>query len=103
MLFVVCINHGGRRRTVVVNVEAGVGKPKPSASAIGNERAHYTIPSADNAPYPDVILYRSGVHPFLYASVRTEPGQASWPTPVPTNISNDESNLNTGRLPDGRV
>ena len=89
--------------SAVVTVKAGVGKPKPSKSVIGNERAHYTVPSKDNASYPDVILYRSGANPFLYASVRAEPGQASWPTPVPTNISNDESNLNTGRLPDGRV
>eukprot|EP00040_Diaphanoeca_grandis_P018939 m.99701 g.99701 ORF g.99701 m.99701 type:complete len:474 (+) comp27180_c1_seq2:174-1595(+) len=77
---------------------------KHSSTAIGNERAHYVVPSNNSsATLPDVILYRSGLVPQLFASVRTTPGQKSWPTPQLTNIPNDESNLNTGALPDGRV
>eukprot|EP00041_Stephanoeca_diplocostata_P019697 m.428250 g.428250 ORF g.428250 m.428250 type:complete len:491 (+) comp21375_c0_seq4:217-1689(+) len=75
-------------------------------SVIGNERAHYTIPISANtngSGVPDVILYRSGTLPVLLASVRTQPGQKAWPQPVATNIPNDESNLNAGALPDGRV
>ena len=73
------------------------------SSVIGNERTHYVVPPGNNASLPDVILYRSGSNPFLFASVRHSPGQASWPAPVATNIPNDESNLNAGSLPDGRV
>jgi len=79
-----------------------LGRPHPK-SLIGNERTHYSVPPGGNASIPDVILYRSGTTPFLWASVRTEPGQASWPEPVETNIGNDESNLNAGLLPDGRI
>jgi hypothetical protein len=40
---------------------------------------------------------------YLYASMRTEPGIHNWLPPVITNIPNDESNLNAGPLPDGRI
>ena len=76
---------------------------KKSPSAVGNERAHYVVPPGNLTALPDVILYRSGCHPFMYASVRTTPGQHAWPSPSLTNIPNDESNLNAGRLPDDRV
>jgi hypothetical protein len=77
--------------------------PKPG-SAVGNERTHYVMPNVSSAAR-DVILYRSGEVPFLYASVRSGPDvtQSAWAQPVLTNIPNDESNLNSGPLPDGRV
>jgi hypothetical protein len=50
---------------------------------------------------------------FLWASYRAnktavsgqgpETQQRAWGAPVLTNLPNDESNLNTGTLPDGRV
>ncbi len=83
--------------------------PKSSQPFIGNERAHYDIPGKD----ADMILYRSGAIGFLWASYRENrsslPGQGpgelqrAWSPPVVTNIPNDESNLNTGTLPDGSV
>ena len=41
----------------------------------------------------------------MYSSVRVDrsAGQGAWAAPVQTNIPNDESNLNTGTLPDGRI
>ena len=52
--------------------------PLETQPNIGNERSHYLIPQA--APHTvggsntssDVILYRSGSQPFLFASVRTD-------------------------------
>lgn len=68
------------------------------STKIGNERAHYSVPKGD------VILYRSGSDPYLFASVRAIGGlQTDWSVPVKTDIPNDESNLNAGHLPDGRV
>ena len=80
--------------------------PKDTQPVISNERTHYVTPqmspldSADDNP-DDVILYRTG-EPFLYASIR--PGseatnQSAWGAPVATNIPNDETNINTGTLP----
>eukprot|EP00039_Didymoeca_costata_P010303 m.138655 g.138655 ORF g.138655 m.138655 type:complete len:392 (-) comp14779_c0_seq16:2242-3417(-) len=75
----------------------------PSKSAIGNERTHYNIPPGSPSDSSDVILYRSGGYPYLFASTRSRAGQLSWSPPNATNIPNDESNLNAGRLPDGRI
>ena len=83
--------------------------PKSSQPFIGNERTHYDVPGKD----ADMILYRSGKVGFLWASYREnrsssagqgpEALQRAWQAPVLTNIPNDESNLNTGSLPDGSV
>lgn len=73
---------------------------------IGNERSHYVVPGTNTsaAGYPDVILYRSGEAGYMFAGMRNGPKQSDWISPpVLTNIPNDESNLNTGPLPDGRV
>eukprot|EP01052_Picozoa_sp_SAG31_P037804 SAG31_NODE_4940_length_2847_cov_5.790393_1_plen_506_part_00 len=82
--------------------------PRPTQPHIGNERTHYDTPPSSPFAEPgavvdDVLLYRSGVFPVLFASVRTAPGQQEWSPPARTNIPNDESNLNTGKLPDGRI
>jgi hypothetical protein len=74
------------------------------AGKVGNERTHYTIPGSPNGQdsYNDVILYRTSNN-ILTASVRSAPGQGSWSSPSQdTNIPNDNSNINTGPLPDGR-
>jgi hypothetical protein len=75
--------------------------PAEMQANIGNERTHYIVPRTET----DVILYRSGKLPHMYASVRANmsAGQAAWSMPVLTNIPNDESNMNTGTLPDGRI
>jgi hypothetical protein len=83
--------------------------PKAVQPFIGNERTHYDIPHSD----ADMILYRSGAAGFLWASYRAnktaaagegpEAQQRAWGAPVMTNLPNDESNINTGTLPDGRV
>jgi hypothetical protein len=71
---------------------------------VGNERTHYTLPSG-GAAAGDAILYRCGSIPFLFASMRANPslGQRGWSQPLQTTIPNDESNMNAGALPDGRV
>lgn len=72
------------------------------AKNVSNERTHYTLPGGNE--YNDVLLYRGhDSDSRLWASMRTSPGQGSWSPPVPTNISNDWSNLNAGTLPDGRL
>jgi len=72
-----------------------------NASDDSNEFTHYEVPGGRG----DVILYRRRAAQLsklsLAASVR-EPG-GRWTPPVPINISDDNSNLNAGRLPDGRV
>ena len=80
--------------------------PAATQPVIGNERAHYMKPVTGAASaQSDVILYRSGVNGVIYASLRANASaaQSTWGAPLPTNISNDESNLNAGALPDGRV
>ena len=77
--------------------------PADTQPLIGNERAHFLKPGCEG---DGVILYRSGENGVLYASLReanASAAQRAWGAPVPTNISNDESNLNAGPLPDGRV
>ena len=73
----------------------------PNASDDSNEFTHYEVPGGRG----DVILYRRRAAQLsklsLAASVR-EPG-GHWTPPVPINISDDNSNLNAGILPDGRV
>jgi hypothetical protein len=76
--------------------------PKATQPLIGNERSHYLKPGSGDG----VILYRSGANGVLYAALRSANAsaeQAAWGAPLATNISNDESNLNTGPLPDGRI
>ena len=48
----------------------------------------------------DVIAYRSHAH-ALFASVR--PMGGDWAGPFLTDIPNDDTNINAGVLPDGRV
>lgn len=83
--------------------------PRAAQPFIGNERAHYDIPNSD----ADMILYRSGLAGYLWASYRAnktavagqgpEAQQRAWGAPLLTNLPNDESNINAGTLPDGRV
>ena len=54
-----------------------------------------------HAATDDVLLYRSK-DDVLYASVRSAPGAAAWSAPAKTDMPNDNSNINTGDLPDGR-
>lgn len=76
--------------------------PTETRPFLGNERTHYRMPRGDETD--DVILYRSGGGiSELYASMRSAAGQGSWSEPVRTSLPNDESNLNAGSLPDGRV
>ena len=68
---------------------------------ITNERSHWVTPDRSF----DVLVYRSEDF-SLWASVRADPSNAdqqAWPPLVRTNIPNDNSNLNSGLLPDGRV
>ena len=74
------------------------------AGNVGNERTHYTIPGSPNGQNSnqDVLLYRTKSN-ILSASIRTEPNIDAWSSPSQTtNIPNDNSNINTGALPDGR-
>ena len=72
--------------------------PHELYDAIGNERAHFERPGGDT------LLYRSGEVGFVYASTRgADRSQGAWGAPVLTNIPNDESNINAGTLPDGRI
>jgi hypothetical protein len=67
---------------------------------LANERAHWNLPQGAG----DAIVYRSHAG-ALYASVRP-PGsakQTDWPPVALTDIPNDDSNINAGTLPDGRV
>ena len=68
-----------------------------------NERTHYRMPSGGSSGIDDVILYRTGVVGQVYASTRMGTTQNDWTAPVLTDIPNDESNLNAGPLPDGRI
>eukprot|EP00911_Craspedida_sp_UC1_P003025 UC1_evm7s2203 len=98
--------------------------PKSTQPYIGNERSHYRVPTdltkktprgkkgaggggggGDSPPVRarDVILYRSGKIPFLWASLRNGTSQHDWGAPLLTSLPNDESNLNTGPLPDKRI
>lgn len=75
--------------------------PYESQPNVSLERAHYTVPNST----ADVILYRGSTGGFVWAATRSNmsAGQDVWQGPVATNIPNDESNLNAGALPDGRV
>ncbi len=64
-----------------------------NVTSLENERSHWRVPGSD----ADVLLYRSH-NRVLYASVRTSVGGA-WPTPVPTNITDDVANFNAGNFP----
>jgi hypothetical protein len=65
---------------------------------IGNEETHYNVPQSVS----DVILYRSNNDPFLYGAWRPEMGQ-NFTIPVALKFPNDEANINSGRLPNGKV
>ena len=72
---------------------------------IANERTHWTVPTTTTkgaAAGSDVIAYRSHDN-FLWASVRNLSTPKLWPEIAKTTIPNDNSNLNGGQLPDGRV
>lgn len=72
---------------------------------VGNERSYYSTTGLSiQSSFSDVILYRAE-DPLLYASIRRNAsfGQDGWSPVVATNISNDESNINSGLFPDGRV
>lgn len=76
------------------------------SSGSGESRRSSGSSSSSNEPSysMDVILYRSGL-PVLAAAVREYGApQSAWgPDAYATNIPNDFSNLNAGRLPDGRT
>ena len=104
---IIIIRCNDRSTTGVWKCEACVGGcqvydavPKANYVNIGNERTRYdTLGGAG-----DTILYRSGKMPALYASTRGEmKTQVAWGVPTLTNIPNDESNINAGTLPDGRI
>ena len=67
---------------------------------LANERAHWDLPGGNG----DTLVYRSHAG-ALYASVRPRgaTSQAAWTPVVLTDIPNDDSNINAGSLPDGRV
>jgi hypothetical protein len=74
------------------------------ADHLANERTHWTVP-ASNAAFAgaDVLLYRCKAG-FLYASSRLRGAAAGdWSRPVLSAVPNDNSNINAGTLPDGRV
>ncbi len=67
---------------------------------VANERTHWEVPGATDT---DVILYRMQDH-SLWASTRhNSTDQKAWTLIQSTNIPNDNSNINAGPLPDGRV
>ena len=70
---------------------------------LANERTHFQrAAAAGGGVADDVLLYRSKANHF-YASVRTGGLNSTWSVPVVTDIPDDNSNLNAGTLPDGRV
>ena len=67
---------------------------------IANERTHWEVPGEIDT---DLIAYRSE-DKYLYTSIRVNStSQQDWQTLQRSNIPNDNSNLNAGVLPDGRV
>ena len=78
--------------------------PLSPADRLANERAHWIVP-AHNAQFAgtDVIMYRCGSG-FFYASSRLRGAPAgAWAPVALSGVPNDNSNLNAGTLPDGRV
>jgi len=73
----------------------------PFSLNMANERTHWLLPGKGGKE--DIIAYRSSKTHKLWASKRTGHQQAAWSPVVETNIPNDQSNLNAGTLPDGRV
>ena len=90
---------------------------------LANERAHWDLPPSTRerlgGDYSDVIVYRSH-SAALFASVRksrnssssrdattdkhsVHPTQTDWLPINLTNIPNDDSNINAGTLPDGKI
>jgi hypothetical protein len=74
---------------------------------LANERGYYPLPGTclthgPEACASDVLLFRGESH-TLWGSVRLDAaaGQANWSAVVETTIPNDNSNLNTGLLPNG--
>jgi len=67
---------------------------------LANERTHWTVPGSEDT---DVIAYRSEDNALFAAVRRNSTEQAAWGEVQQTNIPNDNSNLNAGSLPDGRV
>ena len=68
---------------------------------IANERTHFSSPDGTT----EAILYRAENH-LLWASTRNVSSSSTskdWATIAVTDIPNDNSNLNAGALPDGRV
>jgi len=73
---------------------------------IANERTHFSAPDGST----ETILYRAQNH-LLWASTRNASSSSSssssvsagWAEIQVTDIPNDNSNLNSGALPDGRV
>jgi len=74
------------------------------ADRLANERTHWTVPASNTAfAGADVLLYRCSSG-FFYASSRLRGASAGdWSTPALSAVPNDNSNLNAGTLPDGRV
>eukprot|EP01116_Phalansterium_solitarium_P000090 TRINITY_DN10058_c0_g1_i2.p1 TRINITY_DN10058_c0_g1~~TRINITY_DN10058_c0_g1_i2.p1 ORF type:complete len:419 (-),score=100.75 TRINITY_DN10058_c0_g1_i2:31-1287(-) len=73
----------------------------PKSLKLANERTHYVVPGTSGSSQTDVLLYRSQIN-RLYVSVRWSL-DSSWSIPAETDIPDDNSNINTGVLPDGRV
>jgi hypothetical protein len=67
--------------------------------SFANERSHWVLPGS----VTDVLVYRTH-DSLLHASVRLDgASQANWSQPLPTNIPNDNSNINAGPLPSGAI
>ena len=62
-------------------------------SGTGNERTHYTVPGSNGTD--GVILYRTKDN-NLFASTRKGTSQAAWTHVAPTDMPNDNANLNAG-------
>jgi len=76
----------------------------PDSLGMGNERTHYSLPPASSGEPRDMLLYRTSAYPnpvTLWASKRQGSAQSGWSRLTMTNIPNDCSNLNAGRLGDG--
>ena len=74
----------------------------PAAARLANERSHWVVPAGTAAwGGADVLVYRSHSS-ALWASARL-PGAAEWSEVALSPIPNDDSNVNAGALPDGRV
>lgn len=89
---------GGTLKCEAVRGGAQAYEHLPETARLANERSHWVVP--EGAPFAgsDVLVYRSHSG-ALWASVRETPA-APWSDVTLTTIPNDDSNINSGALPD---